>query len=712
MLESKNINFDIIKKEILKLLGHISIYSEYKSINNRKKSKERLLIKTPTLDEFSRDLTVMASQNLLDPIVGRKEEINRLIQILSRKKKNNPILISHPGVGKTAIVEGLVQNIISGCVPDLLLDKKILSLDLASVVAGTKYRGEFEERLKNIIQEIQNSKNIILFIDELHTLIGAGGAEGAIDAANILKPPLSQGYIQCIGATTLNEYKKYIEKDSALERRFQPILLEEPDVEETTNILLGLKKTYEKYHKVVYNKDSIEAASYAAHRYINDRYLPDKAIDLIDEVGARAKLKSTTRPKNFRNIKTKIKELVLQKDLFVKNQDYEKAAKVRDELAKLREELKNLSNNWQDALNKDIPHISKKDVYNVVSSITGIPLNKMQDTEESKKLLNLEKELSKKVMGQEQAISVISNCIRRSQVQLNQRNKPLGSFLFLGPTGVGKSYLAKCLSSIVFNSKNLIQVDMSEFMERFSISQIIGAPPGYIGYTEGGSLTQKIKRRPYSVVLIDEIEKAHPDVLNIFLQILEEGRLTDSLSYSVSFKNTIIIMTSNIGSQEIFKNSLGFNDTVSKNSIKTNFNNLRSKFLFELNKTLKPELINRIDDVIIFHPLEKIHIQKILVLLLKNLKEELEEKNIYISIDKSVENLILEKSLTKNFGARPIKKQIQNYIENPLSKELLKLRLLEINSELEKIEITFTLRKNEIYLKHTKNISKKFKINK
>ncbi len=662
ILESKDVNIEKVRNEILQLLGHTGIM----------KSKEKVSVKTPTLDEFGRDLTALAQKKELDPVIGRQNEIERVIQILSRRKKNNPVLIGEPGVGKTAIVEGLAQNIVSGNIPELLLRKRVLTLDLASIVAGTKYRGEFEERLKNIMKEIRKANNIILFIDELHTLIGAGGAEGAIDAANMLKPALARGELQCIGATTLNEYKKYIERDAALERRFQPVVVKEPSVTETVEILKGLKVAYEDHHKVSYSDESVVAAANLSHRYISDRFLPDKAIDLIDEAGAKARLQNTTRPKSFTDLEKDINLLIASKDDCVKAQDYEKAAEMRDQVNELKKKLKEMTDEWKKEVNIDITTINADDISEIVSSSTGIPVNRINESE-SKKLLKMEDELHERLIGQNEAVEAISRSIRRSRTGLKSRKRPTGSFIFLGPTGVGKSELSKALAEFLFGNEDaLIRIDMSEFMERHAVSRLIGAPPGYIGYDEGGELTEKVRRRPYSVVLLDEIEKAHPDVFNILLQILEEGQLSDNLGHTVDFRNTVIIMTSNVGAREISKGTyLGFS---SIGDDEKDFSDLKSKALNELNKVFNPEFLNRVDEVIVFHSLTRDHIREIVDVMLNEVYDLLKEKEMSLAIGEDVKEFLSKEGYDKKFGARPLRRTIQRKLEDPLSNEILKER--------------------------------------
>lgn len=680
ILESKDINVDKVRNEILRLLGHTGM----------SKHKEKTPIKTPTLDEFGRDLTELAKNKELDPVVGRLNEIERLVQILSRRKKNNPVLIGEPGVGKTAIVEGLAQSIVESNVPELLLGKRLLTLDLASLVAGTKYRGEFEERLKNVMKEIKKANNVILFIDELHTLIGAGGAEGAIDAANMLKPALSRGELQCIGATTLNEYKKYIERDAALERRFQPIVVEEPTVEETINMLYGLKSGYEKHHKVKYTNDAIIAAANLSHRYISDRFLPDKAVDLIDEAGAKARLEHSTRPDEFAEIEKEIQKMNHKKDEYVRKQDYEKAAEMRDKVNEKKREIKEKTEIWRRETNQKIPEISSEDIAKIVSLSTGIPVSRLNENEQ-KRLLRMEDELHKKVVGQDEAINAISRAIRRSRTGLKSPKRPTGSFVFLGPTGVGKTYLAKTLAEFLFGDPDaLIRIDMSDFMEKFSVSRLVGAPPGYIGYDEGGELTEKVRRRPYSVVLFDEIEKAHPDVFNILLQIMEEGQLADNLGHTVDFRNAVLIMTSNVGAKQISKGggALGF----AQDSDEKSFSAIKNKAMEELKKTFNPEFLARVDEVVVFHQLNKNQISQIIEIMLNEVYERLFEKNIKLNISSGAKEFLINKGYDKKYGARPLRRTIQRELEDLLANELLKGEFVNgdtINVSIRQGKLTF-----------------------
>jgi ATP-dependent Clp protease ATP-binding subunit ClpC len=626
---------------------------------------------TPALDEFGRDLTQLAKEAKLDPVIGREDEIERLIQILGRRIKNNPVIIGEPGVGKTAIVEGLAQKIVSGDIPDSLLGKRIISLDLGALIAGTKYRGQFEERLKIVMKEIIQSDNVILFIDELHTLIGAGAAEGSVDASSMLKPALSRGEIQCIGATTPDEYRKHIEKDGALERRFQPINVQPPNAESTINILKGLKSRYESHHKVKISDLAIEAAARLSDRYISDRYLPDKAIDVIDETGSRIKLKRYTPPTELKELETDIKRFSREKNLYIKLHDLEKASSVRLEEERLKRIYDQLHKQWIDNLNAEIPSVMEEDVEYTVSKMTGIPLSKLEE-KESEKLIRMEENLHKRIIGQEEAIKAVSRAIRRSRAGLKSSNKPIGSFFFLGPTGVGKTELAKALAWFLFDDEtSLVKIDMSEYMERFNVSRLTGAPPGYVGYEEGGQLTERIRKRPYSVVLFDEIEKAHPDVFNILLQVLDDGVLTDSFGRKVDFKNTVIIMTSNLGARIIEKATpLGFQ----RNTTDVVYEKIKENVLNELKKTFNPEFLNRVDEIVVFHPLEKEHLLSIIDLLIEETNKMLLEQELVIDVSHEVKEWIIKHFYQPSYGARPMRRAVQKVISDPLSEEILKGR--------------------------------------
>lgn len=631
---------------------------------------------TPALDEFGRDVTLLAKEGKLDPVISREDEIERLIQILGRRNKNNPVIIGEPGVGKTAIVEGLAQKIVSGDIPDSLLGKRLVSLDLGALIAGTKYRGQFEERLKIVMKEIIQSDNIILFIDELHTLIGAGAAEGSVDASSMLKPALSRGEIQCIGATTPDEYRKYIEKDGALERRFQPINVQPPNIENTINILKGLKSRYESYHKVKISDDAIEVAARLSDRYISDRYLPDKAIDVIDETGSRIKLKRYTPPQELKELETDIQRFSREKNLYIKLHDLEKASSVRLEEERLKRLHEQLHKQWIDNLNKEIPSVMEEDVEYTVSKMTGIPLSKLEE-KESEKLIKMEGNLHKRIIGQEEAIKAVSKAIRRSRAGLKSSKKPIGSFFFLGPTGVGKTELAKALAWFMFNDEtSLVKIDMSEYMERFNVSKLTGAPPGYVGYEEGGQLTERIRKRPYSVVLFDEIEKAHPDVFNILLQVLDEGVLTDSFGRKVDFRNTVIIMTSNLGARIIANATpLGFRTTSSE----AVYEKIKDNVLNELKKTFNPEFLNRVDETVVFHPLEKEHLLSIIDLLVEETNMMLLEQELAIEVSQEVKEWIIKHYYQPTYGARPMRRAVQKVIEDPLSEEILKGRFRGIH---------------------------------
>ena len=644
------------------------IINSYMDIDNATDStlKPKDESKTPTLDLFSRDITELAKTNNLDPIIGREVEIERVAQILSRRKKNNPVLIGEPGVGKTAIIEGLALRIINKTVPRILWGERVLALDLAGLIAGTKYRGQFEERMKNLISELEISSNTIIFIDELHTIVGAGATTGSLDAANLFKPALARGEIQIIGATTLNEYRKYIEKDGALERRFQKITINQPSVSDTILILDGIKDKYEKHHNVKISKEAIEACVELSHRYISDRYLPDKAIDVMDEAGSRVRLSNVNVPDNVVTIEKEIEKLNKTKDKAIDNQNFEKAATIRDKQRKLKEKLENYKFKWYNETKKEHPLIEEQDVADVVSMMTGIPLSKVVASE-SQKLINMPITLKKQIIGQDDAIIKVSQAIQRARAGLKNPKHPIGSFMFLGPTGVGKTELAKKIAEYLFtNDESLIKIDMSEYMERYNVSRLIGSPPGYVGFEEGGQLTEKVRRNPYSVILFDEIEKAHSDVFNILLQVLDEGTLTDSLGRFIDFRNTIIIMTSNIGTKAISPSTLGFT-TDQRKDIAAKSDRVKD----EVNKYFRPEFLNRIDDIIVFNSLEKDDLYEIIDLQLNDLKSNLAHKNNSIRFSKNVKDFLLKDGSHREWGARPLRRIIQNQIENAISSKFL-----------------------------------------
>ncbi|MED3843175.1 ATP-dependent protease ATP-binding subunit ClpC [Geobacillus stearothermophilus] len=626
-------------------------------------------VSTPTLDSLARDLTAIAREGRLDPVIGRSKEIQRVIEVLSRRTKNNPVLIGEPGVGKTAIAEGLAQQIVNNEVPETLRDKRVMTLDMGTVVAGTKYRGEFEDRLKKVMDEIRQAGNIILFIDELHTLIGAGGAEGAIDASNILKPALARGELQCIGATTLDEYRKYIEKDAALERRFQPIHVDEPTVEESIQILKGLRDRYEAHHRVSISDEAIIQAVKLSDRYITDRFLPDKAIDLIDEACSKVRLRSFTAPPKLKELEQKLEEVRKEKDAAVQSQEFEKAASLRDMEQRLREELEETKRAWKEKQGQENLEVTVEDIAAVVSSWTGIPVSKLAETE-TERLLKLEEILHSRVVGQDEAVKAVAKAVRRARAGLKDLKRPIGSFIFLGPTGVGKTELARALAEAMFGDEDaLIRIDMSEYMEKHSTSRLIGSPPGYVGYEEGGQLTEKVRRKPYSVVLLDEMEKAHPDVFNILLQVLEDGRLTDSKGRTVDFRNTIIIMTSNVGADALKRNKyVGFNIQDGNQQYK----DMKSKVMDELKKAFRPEFLNRIDEIIVFHSLEKDHLKQIVRLMADTLVKRLKEQDIDLELTEAAIEKIAAEGFDPEYGARPLRRALQKHIEDRLSEELLK----------------------------------------
>jgi ATP-dependent Clp protease ATP-binding subunit ClpC len=667
VLMNLGLKLEDVREEVLNLLGHNMDSGESGGGGERTANKGKS--KTPALDSFGRDLTELARQGKLDPVIGRQNEIERVIQVLSRRTKNNPVLLGEAGVGKTAIVEGLAQLVVDSNVPELLRDRRIVVLDLAMMVAGTKYRGQFEERIKAVMNEVRRAKNTILFIDELHTLVGAGGAEGAIDASNVLKPALARGEIQCIGATTLDEYRKYIEKDGALERRFQQIIVNPPSKDETVEILRGLRDRYEAHHRVQIKDGALDAAVELSDRYISGRCLPDKAIDVIDESGARVRLKAMTRPPDLKELDGQIEQLNQEKESAVAEQDFEKAAHLRDQADKLKKKKETITREWREK-SKEIDGIVDEEVIaEVVSKMTGVPLKRLE-SDETARLLKMEDELHKQVVSQHEAICAIAKAVRKSRAGLKDPKRPIGSFIFAGPTGVGKTLLAKRLAHFMFGDENaLVQIDMSEYMEKHNVSRLIGAPPGYIGYEEGGQLTEKIRRRPYSVVLLDEIEKAHPDVWNMLLQIMEEGRLTDNVGRTIDFKNTILIMTTNIGAQQITgKQGFGFG----KKDDQSTYEKMKETLKQEMESNFRPEFLNRVDDIIVFRSLMKADLKNIIDIELSKVIKRLKEKNLALVLTEEAKDLLIDRGSSLEFGARPLRRAIEHLLEDPLSEELLK----------------------------------------
>jgi ATP-dependent Clp protease ATP-binding subunit ClpC len=667
VLKSLEVDIERTRNEILKELDPNFTPPESDAEPPQEGNKKD--VKTPALRAFGRDLTELAKKGELDPVIGRKNEIERVIQILCRRTKNNPVLLGEAGVGKTAIVEGLAQEIAAGNVPELLRDKRVITLDLALMVAGTKYRGQFEERIKAVMDEIRRSKNVILFIDELHTIVGAGSAEGAMDASNIIKPALSRGELQCVGATTLNEYRKYIEKDAALERRFQTVKVEAPSPDEAVEILRGLRPKYEAHHKAKLTDDALDAAVRLSDRYLTGRFLPDKAIDVMDEAGARARINAMTRPPDVKEIEKDIETIRTEKEAAIKAQDFEKAASLRDLEKQTKDKLERILAEWREQREEREVVVTEDDIMHIVSKWTGVPLNRMEQ-KEAQKLLKMEDELRTRVIGQDEAVIAISKALRRSRADLKDPRRPIGSFIFLGPTGVGKTFLARSLAEFMFgDSDALIQIDMSEYMEKFTASRLIGSPPGYVGYEEGGQLSEAVRRRPYSVVLFDEVEKAHPDVMHLLLQILEEGKVTDSLGRKIDFRNTIIIMTSNVGAEMIKRQtSLGFGATTGSES----YEQMRDKILEESKRTFKPEFLNRLDDMIVFHTLSREDLGKIVELEVAKVIGRVGTKAIKVQLDPSAVEFLIDKGYDPIYGARPMRRAVEKYLEDPLAEELLR----------------------------------------
>ena len=659
-----------VRKQVIALLGGANPMDVNTGSAKGMGGKNR-----PTLDEFGRNLNEMVRQGKIDPVIGRETEIERVIQVLCRRTKNNPALLGDPGVGKTAIAEGLAQRIVAGKVPELLKDKEIITLDMGSLVAGSKYRGDFEERLKKIMDEVKADQNVILFIDEMHTLIGAGSAEGALDAANILKPELARGDIQCIGATTLDEYRKHIEKDAALERRFQPITVNEPTQEDTIAILKGIRDKYEAHHGVEISDGAIKAAVKLSSRYITDRFLPDKAIDLIDEAASRVRLQTYTAPVDVKTLEDEIERLSKEKEAAVVSQEYEKAAQYRDEEKQKRAELEKLTEEWKSQTTTETKVVTEEEIAAIVSNWTGVPVTKLQE-EDTQRLLHMEEILHQRVIGQDEAVKAVSRAVRRAQSGLKNPKRPIGSFLFLGPTGVGKTELARALAEVLFDNEDaIVRIDMSEYMEKFSVSRLVGAPPGYVGHDEGGQLTEAVRRKPYSIVLLDEIEKAHPDVFNILLQVLDEGRLTDSQGRTVDFKNTVIIMTSNIGASNIkTAGTMGFSADAAGEEQKAAYDKMKARVMDALKATFRPEFLNRVDETIVFHALEKEHILSIVDLMMQDLHKRLQEQDIKMEVSAEAKEKLVEEGYDPAYGARPLRRTIQRLVEDPLAEDLLQGR--------------------------------------
>lgn len=692
VLKDLDVDIEQARQEVLKELDPNYSAPEEQTVNAEGEKTHDIKQggKTPALRAFGRDLTEIARKGDLDPVIGRKNEIERVIQILCRRTKNNPVLLGEAGVGKTAIVEGLAQEIAKGNVPELLRDKRVVTLDLALMVAGTKYRGQFEERIKAVMDDIRKNKNVILFIDELHTIVGAGSAEGTMDASNIIKPALSRGEMQCVGATTLNEYRKYIEKDAALERRFQTVKVEAPTIDEAIQILKGLAPKYEAHHKAEITDEAIEASVKLSDRYITGRFLPDKAIDVMDEAGSRARIRAMMRPPDIKNLEAEIEQIRLRKERAIKEQDFEGAASMRDQEKQTKEKMETILAEWRKSSEEKKVRIGEDEIMQVVSKWTGVPLNRMEQ-DEARKLLAMEQEIGKVVIGQKLAVSAISKALRRSRADMKDPKRPIGTFMLLGPTGVGKTLLAKSLAEFMFgDSKSLVQLDMSEYMEKFSVSRLVGSPPGYVGYEEGGQLTELVRRKPYCVVLFDEVEKAHPDVWNILLQILEEGKLTDNMGRVIDFRNTIILLTSNVGAEGIRKQTtIGFGST----SDEANYDKMKEKLMEEAKRTFKPEFLNRLDDVIVFHSLNKADLTEILDLEINKLSNRLKAKNLQLELDEAAKEFLLKKGYDPTYGARPMRRSVEQYLEDPLAEDFLRGKLVPgepVQISADKDKLTFS----------------------